>query len=85
MVTNAANVAEGSRVVVAGVGARVVLDGEETTVAKRSVGGQTSTGMLCDAPMLGWVGGGAGAAALVPESFAPGDKPPERRPRMDGK
>ena len=85
VVTNATNVAEGSRVVVCGVGASVVLGGEEIFVAKRSVGGQTSNGMLCDAPMLGWTGGGAGDAAKVPESFAPGDRPPERRPRMDGK
>lgn len=41
--------------------------------------------MLADAPMLGWTGGGAGAAALVPEAYAPGDRPPEKRPRMDGK
>ena len=53
-------------------------------VAKRSMGGRVSEGMLCDAPMLGWQGGGAGAAALVPPAFAPGDRPPERRPRMDG-
>lgn len=85
VVTNATNVAEGSRVVVCGVGASVVVGGEEVVVAKRNVGGQTSNGMLCDAPMLGWTGGGAGAAAMVPESFAPGDRPPERRPRMDGK
>ena len=85
IVTNATNVAEGSRVVVAAAGAQVTSGGEDITVAKRSVGGRASDGMLCDAPMLGWVGGGAGAAALVPESFAPGDKPPERRPRMDGK
>ena len=53
-------------------------------VSKRSMGGRVSEGMLCDAPMLGWQGGGAGAAALVPPAFAPGDRPPERRPRMDG-
>jgi len=41
--------------------------------------------MLADAPMLGWTGGGAGAAALVPAAYAPGDRPPEKRPRMDGK
>lgn len=87
IVTNASNVVEGSRVVVATVGASVPGSGgdEDVTVAKRSVGGRTSEGMLCDAPMLGWVGGGAGAAALVPESFAPGARPPEKRPRMDGK
>jgi len=60
-------------------------EGEELTIKKQSVGGRTSEGMLCDSPMLGWVGGGAGSAALVPDSFSPGDPPPDRRPRMDGK
>jgi len=81
IVTNAGNVSEGSRVIVATVGAAI----GEDKVQKRTVGGRTSEGMLCDAPMLGWSGGGAGAAALVPDSFPPGAKPPERRPRMDGK
>lgn len=87
IVTNAANVSEGTRVVVASVGAKIPGSGgdEDLVVSKRSVGGRTSEGMLCDAPMLGWVGGGAGAAALVPDSFAPGARPPERRPRLDGK
>eukprot|EP00966_Prymnesium_polylepis_P263381 6083751-Prymnesium_polylepis.1 len=62
IVTNATNVSAGCRVVVAPVGSKV--NGE--AVKKAAVGGQTSEGMLCDAPMLGWKGGGAGAAALVP-------------------
>jgi tRNA-binding EMAP/Myf-like protein len=81
IVTNAPNVAEGSRVVVALVGAVV----NEVVVRKATVGGVASTGMLCDAPMLKWNGGGAGNAALVPPSFAVGSKPPSSRPRMDGK
>ena len=80
IVTNASNVSEGSRVVVAMIGTEL-SDG--TMVKKASVGGVVSEGMLCDAPMLGWVGGGAGAAAMVPDSFAPGDAPPASRPRMD--
>ena len=78
IVTNAANAQEGSRVVVATVGAMV----DDVKLTKKTVGGRASEGMLCDAPMLGWTGGGAGAAALVPDSCAPGDRPPERRPRM---
>lgn len=78
IVTNAPNVAEGSRVVVATVGAVV---GEET-IKKASVGGVTSEGMLCSNPMLGWTGGGANTAALVPDSFAPGSTPPEKAPRL---
>lgn len=82
VVTNAPNVALGSRVVVACCGSRVTIDGNEVTVKKTSVGGVMSEGMLCDAPMLGWTGGGAGTAALVPESSAPGSRPPETRPRL---
>ena len=70
----------GTRLVVATVGAIV----NEEPVKKASVGGVTSEGMLCDNPMLGWTGGGAGIAAVVPESFAVGDTPPSKRPRMDG-
>ena len=79
IVTNAPNVVDGSRVVVACVGA-TLPDG--TVVTKRSVGGTTSEGIVCDSPMLGWVGGGAGTAALVPETFAVGAAPPATRPRL---
>ena len=58
--------------------------GEEVEVKKANVGGVPSEGMLCDAPMLGWVGGGAGAAALLPETFAIGSAPPDKKPRGDG-
>lgn len=79
IVTNATNVAEGQHVVVAKVGATV----GEVQVKKATVGGVASEGMLCDAPMLGWTGGGAGAAALVPpEAFSPGARPPDSRPRL---
>uniref|UniRef100_A0A7S1RI67 RanBP2-type domain-containing protein n=1 Tax=Alexandrium catenella TaxID=2925 RepID=A0A7S1RI67_ALECA len=80
IVTNAPNIKEGSRVVVAKVGA--ILDGEP--LKKASVGGCPSEGMICDGPMLGWTGGGAGAAVLLPESFALGGPPPDSRPRGDG-
>ena len=86
VVTSATNVVEGSRVVVATVGA-LVPDGAGETVAvkKTAVGGVPSEGMLCDGPMLGWTGGGAGAAALLPDTFPVGSTPPDKRPRMDGK
>ena len=63
----------GVRVVVATVGAKLK---NEESVKKATVGGVTSEGMLCDAPMLGWVGGGAGAAALLPESYKPAGPSP---------
>ena len=58
IVTNAPNVRENSRVIVATVGS--IVNGEEVKAV--SVGGCKSHGMLCDAPMLGWAGGGAGTA-----------------------
>eukprot|EP00928_Gymnodinium_smaydae_P099015 TRINITY_DN9343_c0_g3_i1.p1 TRINITY_DN9343_c0_g3~~TRINITY_DN9343_c0_g3_i1.p1 ORF type:complete len:185 (-),score=49.68 TRINITY_DN9343_c0_g3_i1:101-655(-) len=85
IVTNAPNVKEGSRVVVATVGSTVSDKGEDIVVQKQAVGGCMSHGMICDGPMLGWTGGGAGAAALLPDTFGPGDRPPATRPRMDGK
>ena len=84
IVTNAGNVCTrtiGCRVVIAKVGA-ILKDGE--AVKKSNVGGVPSNGMLCDAPMLGWAGGGAGTAVLLPEQFAPGDQCPSSKPRMDG-
>jgi tRNA-binding EMAP/Myf-like protein len=81
VVTNATNVKEGVRVVVACVGA--VVGG--VTIKRTQVQGIPSNGMLCDSVALGWTGGGAGTAATLPESFAVGSKPPPSRPRGDGK
>ena len=80
IVTNAPNVHDGSLVVVACVGAEPA--GIEGPVKAATVGGVLSAGMLCSPPMLGWAGGGADGAALVPDSFAPGQRPPDARPRM---
>lgn len=82
VVTNAPNVVQGSRIAVACVGAVVRSGSEEIKVKKTSVGGVASEGIVCDAPMLGWTGGGAGTAALLPETFELGSKPPQARPRM---
>lgn len=82
VVSSAPNLSVGARCVVALPGATVTVEGEEVVVKAASVGGVKSGGMLCDAPMLRWTGGGAGTAALVPDSFAPGDAPPATRPRL---
>ena len=71
IVTNAPNVNTGSHVVVAMVGT-MLSDGTE--VKKATVGGCVSEGMLCDPPMLGWVGGGSGSAALVPIIHTNGER-----------
>ena len=83
VVTNAPNVGDrtvGKKVVVATVGCEV--GGE--VVTKRSVGGKVSEGMICDCPMLGWSGGAAGNAVLVPDDMAAGSPAPSSRPRGDG-
>ncbi|CAJ1025061.1 Putative tRNA binding domain containing protein, putative [Leishmania lindenbergi] len=77
VVTAATNVKQDDHVVVACVGAEV--KGE--TVTRTTVKGFPSQGMLCDAGMLGWVGGGVGAAVTLPESFPAGARPPNSRPR----
>jgi len=82
VVTSAPNVEEGSRVVVATVGAEIeVVKGEKIQVMKSCIGGRPSEGMICDCQMLGWTGGAAGPAAFVPDSFAPGATPPSSRPK----
>lgn len=79
IVTAATNVKVGDRIVVACVGATV--KGE--TVAKTTVKGFPSQGMVCDSVMLGWTGGGAGAAVVLPSSCEIGSRPPHQRPRGD--
>lgn len=81
VVTAAKNVREGTRTVVAMVGATVEVDGETLVVKKTSVGGRSSEGMLCDSVMLGWQGGGAGTAVVVPDELPLGAAPPASKPR----
>lgn len=57
--------------------------GEDLIIQKTSVGGVMSEGMLCDARMLGWVGGAEGIAAQIPDSFPLGSAPPSTKPRTD--
>ncbi|KAJ3215246.1 hypothetical protein HDU67_000662 [Dinochytrium kinnereticum] len=84
VVTNAKNMNEtGVKVVVATVGAVVVVDGDDVEVKKSTVGGRKSEGMLCDAPALGWKGGAAGLAVILPDEFAVGSAPPSSKPRTN--
>ena len=79
IVTNAPNIsASGVRLVIATIGARV----GDVVVKRTSVGGVQSEGIVADSPMLGWTGGGAGNAALLPDSCAVGSAPPSTRPRL---
>lgn len=82
IVSNAKHLEAGIRVVCAKIGAVIGdLDNDGFTVTKTNVGGVNSEGVLCDCPMLNWTGGAAGAAVKLPESFQPGDSPPDERPR----
>lgn len=81
IVTNAPNVDRAGQHVVVAKSGEASIAGEKVKTV--NVGGVASAGMLCNAEMLGWKGGGATTAALVPESCAPGSRPPESRPRMN--
>mmetsp|Transcript_16709 Transcript_16709/g.20846 ORF Transcript_16709/g.20846 Transcript_16709/m.20846 type:complete len:187 (+) Transcript_16709:81-641(+) len=82
VVTSASNVREGSRIVVAPVGTTYMDEqGQEHLIQRTSVGGVVSEGMLCDSNMLGWLGGGRGVAAQLPDYFEIGSPPPSEKPR----
>jgi tRNA-binding EMAP/Myf-like protein len=84
IVTSATNVREGSRVAVALAGSTVVLEGEEITVSRTSIGGTMSDGMICDSKLLGWTGGAAGVAQVIPDECPLGLPPPKQKPRPQG-
>lgn len=84
VVTNAPNVREGTRTVVATVGTELEVNGEIVTVKRVSVGGIMSSGIICDSAMCGWVGGGAGIAVQVPADLALGSPAPASKPRLGG-
>ena len=84
VVTNDAKVREGDRLIVARIGARVPAscteDEGSIIVKKTSVGGTSSEGMFCDAPMLQWDKGSKGVAYRVPDSVDLGSRPPRLPP-----
>ena len=64
IVTNAKNVSEiGLLIAIARVGA-TLKDG--TVIKKQLVGGEMSSGMVLDAPLLNWKSGSHGLAAILP-------------------
>ncbi|KAJ3291386.1 snoRNP complex protein nop56 [Rhizoclosmatium sp. JEL0117] len=72
IVTNAKNVSEetvGQRISIITVGTTVRLNGEEVTIAKTSVGGKKSEGMLADGATMGWKGGSVGLAVVLPDTY----------------
>ena len=70
----------GKNIIVALVG----TDIGDITVAKRSVSGAVSEGMLMDSKAMGWSGGSVGNAVLLPDDLAPGAPAPASRPRQGG-
>ena len=83
VVTNATNVREGSRVVVACIGA-VLNDLDNTVVSKTNISGVISCGIMCDSKMMGWKGGSEGIAVQIPDSYELGTKPPSEKPISGG-
>ncbi len=87
IVTNAKHIEAGWKVVVALEGAVIpagAVFGEDPSaiqVKRASVGGTSSSGMLCDSEMLNWSGGAKGVVQRLPDSFTIGERPPPTRPR----
>ena len=53
----------------------------DVVVSKGAVGGIETNGKLLDAATLGWAGGAAGAAAVLPSRFEAGDPAPDVKPK----
>ncbi|KAI8905453.1 hypothetical protein EDD86DRAFT_220049 [Gorgonomyces haynaldii] len=83
IVTNAPNIKQGFKTVVALVGTELEINGETVVVEKRKVGGKESNGMVCDSKMCGWSSGGVGLAVNLPNaeigSVCPPEKPYEKQ------
>ena len=78
IVTNAKNVKEGMRVVVATVGTELEDIG---VVESKVVGGVKSSGFFCDSKMCGWGSINPGLAVNVSDSFLIGSEAPAQNPR----
>ena len=78
IVTNAKNVKEGMRVVVATVGTELEDIG---VVESKVVGGVKSSGMFCDSKMCGWGSINPGLVVNVSDSFLIGSEAPAQNPR----
>lgn len=78
IVTNAKNVKQGMRVIVAPVGMELEDVG---VVESRVVGGVRSSGMLCDSKMCGWASTNPGLAVSLPDTFELGSEAPSQNPR----
>ncbi|KAJ3310398.1 hypothetical protein HDV04_005056 [Boothiomyces sp. JEL0838] len=84
IITNAPNIQEGSRTVVATIGTELEINGETIELKKTNVGGRPSFGMVCDSKLCGWKGGAEGIAVQIPEDIPIGSPCPVSKPRMGG-
>lgn len=84
IITNAPNIQEGSRTVVATIGTELEINGETIELKKTNVGGRPSFGMVCDSKLCGWKGGAEGIAVQIPEDIPVGSPCPVSKPRMGG-
>ncbi|KAL3150312.1 hypothetical protein ABBQ32_000160 [Trebouxia sp. C0010 RCD-2024] len=78
VVTNAANIAEGMKVVFAGEGS--TLSGSGITISKTAVRGVDSFGMLCSAHDIGWSTEADEVLVIMPDDAQPGDPCPADPP-----
>jgi tRNA-binding EMAP/Myf-like protein len=83
VVTNAPNIREGTRTIVALIGTEVEINGSPLVIEKTSVGGVMSEGMVCDSQLCGWKGGASGIAVQIPDSYELGSECPASKPRGD--
>ncbi|KAJ3253759.1 hypothetical protein HK103_000351 [Boothiomyces macroporosus] len=84
IITNAPNIQEGSKTVVATIGTELEINGETIELKKTNVGGRPSFGMVCDSKLCGWKGGAEGIAVQIPEDIPVGSPCPVSKPRMGG-
>ncbi|KAJ3274044.1 hypothetical protein HDV01_003537 [Terramyces sp. JEL0728] len=84
IITNAPNIQEGSRTVVAPLGTELEINGEAIEVKKQNIGGKPSFGMVCDSKLCGWKGGAEGIAVQIPDDIPVGSPCPVSKPRMGG-
>lgn len=81
IVTNAPNVKQGSRIVVAKEGALIGDPDDGEIVKAGTVAGCKSEGVVCDNSMLGWGSANKGRAVVLSDAFSIGSAPPAEKPR----
>lgn len=79
VVTNAAEVAAGMKVIFAGIG--ITVPGSGIAISKTAVRGVDSFGMLCSAHDIGWSDTADGVLVVMPDESQPGEACPADIPK----